>query len=164
MNEIDVLRATITGLSLAVPRWVEDIGAEDPAALVLLLDDLRGLRQELAGVEAYAESQAARAMAGTRRLELPDGRIAERRPGGLRKNWQHGAILGRLWAAAAQRAGGDLDDAADAYRRAIEAAAHIDYWRVTALRNSGLAADDFCTVERGRATVHISAKPMGDAA
>lgn len=164
MNEIDVLRATLAGLSLAVPRWVEDIGTDDPAALVLLLDDLRGLRQELASVEAYAEAQAARAMAGTRRLELPDGRVAERRPGELRKEWQHGAILGRLWALAAEQAGGDLEESATAYRRAIEAGAHIDYWRVGALRTAGIAADDYCNVERGRATVHISAKPMGDAA
>lgn len=157
MNEIDALRAAIVGLSLAVPRWVEDIDGEDPVPLVLLLDDLRWLRQELASVEAYAESQAARAMT-TRHLTLPDGRIAERWPGS-RKHWRNRELLAQLWDAAIDFAAGDLDEAVGAFRESIVAAAGIAYWRVKPLRQAGLDPDDFCDIERGRATVRIPPKP-----
>lgn len=157
MNEIDALRAAIAGLSLAVPRWVEDIDGDDPVSLVLLLDDLRGLRQELAGVEAYAESQAARAMT-TGKLMLPDGRVAERWSGS-RKHWRNRELLAQLWDSAIDLAAGDLDDAIGAFRKSIVEAAGIAYWRVKPLRAAGLDPDDFCDAERGRATVRIPPKP-----
>lgn len=158
MNELDALRATITGLSLAVPRWVEDMDGDDPAALVLLLDDLRSLRQELASVEAYAESQAARAMT-TRKLMLPDGRIAEKYSGKHRKDWRHDLIMGEVWDVATEVAAGDLDDSIGAFRTLVVTAAGLTYWRTSELRRLGIDPDKYCTVEAGRATVRIPSKP-----
>lgn len=158
MNEIDSLRTALAGLSLAVPRWVEDIDGQDPVALVLLLDDLRSLRQELATVEAYAESQAARAMT-VRKLELPDGRIAEKYAGKNRKDWRHDLVMGELWDLAVEVAAGDLDDAIGAFRTLVIQAAGLTYWRTTELRRLGIDVDKYCTVEGSRATVRIPAKP-----
>lgn len=154
MNEIDVLRATITGLSLAVPRWIEDMDGDDPGALLLLLDDLRGLRQRLAEVEAYAESQAARAMPQNK-VTLPDGRIAERHSGRKRKEWQHSRILTALLNRAVAGAGGDLDEAGRTLVAEIDRHAGITYWR----RSVGLDLDEYSVWESGRRTVRIDGKP-----
>lgn len=158
MNEIDSLRAALRGLSLAVPRWVEDIDGDDPVAMVLLLDDLRSLRQELATVEAYVESQASRAMT-TRKLMLPDGRIAERYSGKQRKDWRHDLVMGELWDLAVEIAAGDLDDAIGAFRTLVVQVAGLTYWRTGELRRLGIDPDAYCTVEGSRATVRIPAKP-----
>lgn len=159
MNEIDMLRATIKGLSLAVPRWVEDIGDEDAVALLLLLDDLRSLRQELAEVEAYAESQAVRAMPRNR-LELPDGRVAERHRSGRRKDWQHSRILAELWARALGDAEGDLDAAGHGLIDQVVQHAGIAYWRASV----GLPLANYSVREAGRRTVTIGTKPAEGAA
>lgn len=156
MNEIDALRAAVAGLSLSVPRWVEDIDGEDPLPLVLLLDDLRTLRQELASVEAYAESQAARVMG--RSLTLPDGRVAERW-NGSRQQWRNRELLAVLWDRAIDFAAGDLDDAIGKFRESVIEAAAITYWRVKPLRAAGVEPDEYCDTERRRATVRIPTKP-----
>lgn len=156
MNEIDTLRATITGLSLAVPRWIDDLNGEDPVALLLLLDDLRALRQELASVEAYAESQAGRAMTA-RRATLPDGRVATRYANSKRTDWQHGRILTALWHRAEAAACGDYDAAAAHFRDLVVRNAGITYWR----QSVGLDLDEYSTVERGRHSIRIDSKPSG---
>lgn len=160
MNEIDTLRATIAGLSLAVPHWVEDFADGAPTALVLLLDDLRSLRQELGTVEAYAEAQAARAMP-KRNLPLPDGRVAEKSSYWARKDWQHRLLLLRVWAEALAISYGDLDDAAERFVTMVETRAGISYWRTRELRAAGLDPDDFSRRDKHRSTVRISPKPVG---
>jgi hypothetical protein len=156
VNEIDTLRATVKGLSLAVPRWIEDMAGEDPVALVLLLDDLRALRQELAGVEAYAEAQAARAMPG-RRMVLPDGRVAERNSSSKRTDWEQSRILTALLNRAVAGAAGDLDEAGRMLVAEVVKHAGIGYWR----KSVGLDLDLYSVREPGRRTVRITDKPAG---
>lgn len=157
MTDIDVLRDLLGRLSTAVPDWVEELDGADPLALVLMLDDLRSLRQKLASIESYVEAQTCRVLP-TKRFFLPDGRVVERGGGWQRKSWQHGDILSRLWRDAVEESAGDLDEAAMLLRERVRVHAGINYWRAS-IRDLGMDPDDFSVRDRQRLTVRISAKP-----
>lgn len=131
----------------------------DVAALLLLLDELRTVRQSLATIEAAVEAAAAKLMP-RERVELP-GFTAQRRGGGKTTSWQHDRIADRLVTELCTDPDtGELQDEtyhnANLVREAILDAAAITYWRKSVLRNRGVRVDDLCETERGRFTIQIT--------
>lgn len=155
---LDDLRTTITGLSLAVPDWIADLDG-DPIGIVLLLDDLRGLRKTLAEIEASVEAKAAQAMT-KRTMPLPDGRVVTRHSGSKRSGWRHSGILTELWGRAVAGTDGDLEAAGEALVADVVRHAAITYWRGSV----GLDLDEYSARERGRRTVQIPGRALDGAA
>jgi hypothetical protein len=96
------------------------------------------------------------------KVELP-GLFAERKGGKKRTQWQDrdlaSAVVTRYLTD--PDTGEVMGEDTDAYEAARDVTdlilrlAGVSYWRVTALRDYGINADDYCTSERGRRTVVI---------
>lgn len=159
---LEMLGDAIADLDQSIPGWLETIGA-DPVAALLLLDDIRARRTALARVEAGVESCAARLMTG-RKETLPDGRVAERNGGSAYKQWDDTRVAGRVAAVAVVDARtGEIGDEATAYRvrDAILRAGRVT-WRTRTLKAMGVEFGDCCVREPGRHSISISAPKAVD--
>jgi hypothetical protein len=95
------------------------------------------------------------------RQMVVDGFVLERRSGTVRKAWDHplvASVLTRL-ATVDKDSGEVLMKAEDAQRVTDEilACAGIGYWRTGALRDRGVDPDQYCTTEKGRASLIVRA-------
>lgn len=156
---LDLLTSSIAEVSSAVAGWI------DTAAEVEALDALatvRQARQDLAQVEAVLERHAARVMTGNV-IEWPGG-VAERHFGKSRKEWAHDDLVRQVVQliavdAATDKASGETDEMLAALVQdacARFALTHRPDWRVTALKQLGVDADDYCSAIPGRVTVAIT--------
>jgi len=85
----------------------------------------------------------------------------QRRYGKTRKEWDHEGLRKEVIAHTVREVDpntGEIESDAEAQIRTVFQVAHVDYWRVTQLRQMGIAADEFCAAIPGRVTVQFLGK------
>lgn len=153
-----VLNSAVDDVILAADV-LEDVDSEQAGTALAWL---RTERKRLADVEAAVESLCVRTMEQTDewQRDLSNGHRIVRHGGKKRKAWRHDDLFAVvLDRARSQRIAnpetGDVESEGEAALRLVKDAASVNYWRVGVLKGWGLAVDEFCTVEKGRATVEV---------
>lgn len=136
-------------------RDLTDVG--DLAHLLLVVR--RGMKA-LGRLEDDIEDALYLAIPG-KSTEVEGVGLVEKKRGGYRKTWDHDALL-RLVTARARderrfdEATGEYEAEAEAVSRVLSACAGIGYWRVGALTERGIDADEYCERVEGRPSILFS--------
>lgn len=151
----DIAAATAV-LGDMVPAYLE---LTDNPTSALLLQTMRGLRQQLAGVEAFTEADVAGRF-GKGKHNIP-GWLLEVRGGSKWTDWRHDDLAWRLLQdLAVDPVTGELDEVRrqvlDAARSRLLNCARTE-WRLTQLGNYDIAPSDYAKWEPTRRTVAFTA-------
>lgn len=163
VNALDEARQAIGQLSLKIGTWLAEMDG-DTNAKMILLDDVRQLKKDLAAVEWDVEKICAESM--DQKLFIGDGLTATRSRYS-RTTWDTRKLAGDMVEPLCINSDGEvIHDPALAWSMldALLGAAHIDYWRVTELTKAGIDPDQYRDREWGRWTVRVdrSQSPLGD--
>jgi AcrR family transcriptional regulator len=140
-------------------RSIDDLPNDDIEGIaegVLALDTVR---QDLAAVRDAAETRLVTVMG-----EMPEVSIAgatmELRRSDSRKAWDHKAISAevaeRLVQSSVDFETGEMLKSTEELIMDVLTYAGVSYWKVKALNNLGISADDYCEVTEGAMKVRIN--------
>lgn len=154
-DQLTTCRLAITELL----RTIQSLPASDIENIaegVLALDTVR---QDLVAVREAAEAQLITAMG-----DLPEVSVAgatmELRRSDSRKAWDHKAISAevaeRLVQSSVDFETGEMLKSTEELIMDVLTYAGVSYWKVKALNNLGISADDYCEVTEGPMKVRIN--------
>lgn len=156
----EALAAAVHQLAAAADAVnVAALGSEDLpwTDLAAFLDTIREARKMVQAVESNLEVRTAKAMgaAEVKRSELDGVGFVEWHRGRSRKTWAHDAVARDVVDTHMRLLEGEVVDPWTIRDWLLEAA-HVDYWRTTALKALGLDPEDYSTSIPGKLSVEVT--------
>lgn len=163
----DALGMDFAELRHAIRRLGDDVPAaldvdDTTEAVVRLLDDLRTQRKRLAELEAFVEAAAVNRIPYSKGPQrFGDLLVEVRGAKWSRAHWNHPSLVHAVCGDLIydKDTGVPVEEVAQIVhmvRDRILAAASINYWRATVLRDQGLDPDDYADKVLGRRTVSLT--------
>ena len=132
--------------------------AEDPNEVARHLISMVDAKRDLGWIQTELQALFVKLM-GDRTELIVDGRTVEKKQGATRKTWQHdkiaATVLSRLRDLSIDEDTGEVTLTPEEAIEGIMKFGHIDYWRVTDLRELDINADLYCEVKEGDPSVIV---------